>query len=672
MLTKAVKLLDQAYTGSRSHQACLDDDPMDVDSSEGADYSGEELEEEEEDYDDEAPFDHGFEENAFGSTSNDRRPSTTNRTFPAGLVDSRESLRYLARVRSDLREVKKAKFHIGYLGNLVEQGRDCFLVLSIRVAKLGIPQDALRAWHLDPTQYVMLLIHYAEGYKCFEDLNACRSAIRSGVRMRVGVCHKQKITLKEAIHAFSQISDKDNKRSEYSNDVETIVADGGTTTKEGLQPLFIGRPLDELLNDRLVDLLSYRLSMGLPWSGAEEYYNDNQGRNQSGSEPSDKYWDQEMSDFASQLPELVTSDHFTEATETKSFPLLVVQYLLRHLVRCTDFCLVCHCRVQVEWEALMPFVCDKPLCLYQYMALGFGPSIEYEILTQPYVVDLLVSFCYSSALAGSLKGYPVGMSLTVPDPALVPNDTVPPEVAAQFHMPLRPGSYYLPKPPATARVKSKIYRAKFDREHNELVFPKDSQERPLRVGDWICLMKINSQEHRRVLETWYPTVRVGPAVETASNKVLPPRYTEFADSLTVSQIRATLTPAATPPLKVISSPSQLPEVEIVVYDQNFDDLTEGERRSSIRLLLDTLPSVLDMRSYLRSMGHKHMSLRAWSDRISPAAFGVIRWIIASNRSCLVQIDRHDDGTNRSAERVAGMTGYMQFRFAQVRLDFGTI
>ncbi|MCJ1282644.1 hypothetical protein MMC26_001969 [Xylographa opegraphella] len=668
MLTMAVKTLDQTLAGSRSHPVCLDDDPMDIDSAEVTDCSDDQFEEEEEeDNDDETPFDHGFEENAFASTSMDHHTSTKSHASQSRSVDNHESHEYLTRVRSDLREVKKAGFHIGYVGSLLEQGRDCCLVLSIRVAKLDIPEDALQAWHLDPTQYVMLLIHYAEGYRCFEDLIACRSALRSGVRMRVGVCQKQKITLKQAIHAFSQISDKDKKRSEFNSDLEVVEADGETMTKEGLQPLFIGRPLDELLNDRLVDLLGYRLSMSFPWSGAEEYYNDHQGRNQTGAEPLDsKYWEKETSNFASHLPEVVTSDHFVEGTKHKSFPLLALQFLLRHLVRCTDFCLVCHCRVQVEWEALMPFVCEKPLCLYQYMALGFGPSIEYEILTQPHVVDLLISFCYSSALTGGLKGYPLGMSLTVPDPSLVPSDNVAAEVAALYHLPGRQSAFYPPQVPAVPRVKSKAHQAKFDREHDELVFPKDFQGKPLRVGDWICLMKFNSsdKEHRRVLETWYPTVRLGPAIETALNKVLPPRYAEFQEFLPVFHHRTTLTPATTPPSQIASNTSKFSDVEIVIYDQNFDDLSEAERRSSIRMLLDTLPSVLDMRSYLRSMGHKHMSLRAWSDRISPAAFGVIRWIIASNRSCLVQIDGHDDGTNRSAERVSGMSGYMQFRFAQ--------
>jgi ubiquitin-conjugating enzyme E2 Q len=44
-----------------------------------------------------------------------------------------------------------------------------------------------------------------------------------------------------------------------------------------------------------------------------------------------------------------------------------------------------------------PYVCDKPLCLYGFMSLGLGPSVEHVIKTQPGVVDLLLSFAYSAA-----------------------------------------------------------------------------------------------------------------------------------------------------------------------------------------------------------------------------------------------------------------------------------
>jgi ubiquitin-conjugating enzyme E2 Q len=76
---------------------------------------------------------------------------------------------------------------------------------------------------------------------------------------------------------------------------------------------------------------------------------------------------------------------------------------MRYLLRCTEFCLVCHDKIEGGFEALKPYVCSKPLCLYQYMSLGFGPSVEHEIITQPYVVDLLVSFCYTAALNQRLR-----------------------------------------------------------------------------------------------------------------------------------------------------------------------------------------------------------------------------------------------------------------------------
>ena len=43
------------------------------------------------------------------------------------------------------------------------------------------------------------------------------------------------------------------------------------------------------------------------------------------------------------------------------------------------------------------------------MSLGFGPSIEHEIIGQPTVVDLLISFCYASTKTGTLADFPDGM-----------------------------------------------------------------------------------------------------------------------------------------------------------------------------------------------------------------------------------------------------------------------
>jgi len=66
------------------------------------------------------------------------------------------------------------------------------------------------------------------------------------------------------------------------------------------------------------------------------------------------------------------------------------------------------------------------------------------------------------------------------------------------------------------------------------------------------------------------------------------------------------------------------------------------------------------------------NLKAWKERLSPAALGILRWIIASNRSCIVQVDKCPDqdaagikAKIRPEQRVANMSrNWVQFRFAQ--------
>lgn len=105
-------------------------------------------------------------------------------------------------------------------------------------------------------------------------------------------------------------------------------------------------------------------------------------------------------------------------------------------------------------------------------------------------------------------------------------------------------------------------------------------------------------------------------------------------------------------------------VEVFVYEHNFDELEKMEQQLIICNLLATLPSVRDMKDFLTSDGGSETLLSTWTDRISPAALGLLRWIIASNRSCIMQVDGSDSDQQSSEERVSGMPGWMQFRFAQ--------
>ena len=553
------------------------------------------------------------------------------------------------RIRSDLSLAKKAGFRVSLQGSLLDGGQQGYVTLSIRVNKLGISDEALQAWDMNPQQYFILFIRYMAGYQTLDTITGGAMSNASNlITLRTCLYDRYKVT-GNMNTTFASLEGKITKPVESSNPVPK------------LGRLFIVRPLDELLNKRLLPLLRYRMAMGFPWRGAEEFLNDHQGRNLDSEAPDTKYWAEDQSDKASSLPSIVMMDHLTSSEKEKSLPLIAIQFALRHLVRCTEFCLVCHCKIEADFEALKPYVCSKPLCLYQYMSLGFGPSIEHEIISQPLVVDLLVSFCYASASPNQLRYLPTGMALMVPAPTRV--------YCTEYSSTSLPNALGSKVRRSTEDI---VYKARFDPLSRDMLLTTDERP-PLQVGTWIKFNPPGSPGeayHARVDEVLFPTVRLAKHVSEARNKVntLFSSSTDLMQILpgkNVTNIAATLTPATTPPGNFHANPSSpFRDIDFVIYDKNFDELTKPEQCKTICLLLDTLPSVAAMRDYLLAKGRADVPLRAWTDRLSPASLGILRWIIASNRSCIVQVDSLGDTDRKSEERVSGMPGWTQFRLAQ--------
>lgn len=128
------------------------------------------------------------------------------------------------------------------------------------------------------------------------------------------------------------------------------------------------------------------------------------------------------------------------------------------------------------------------------------------------------------------------------------------------------------------------------------------------------------------------------------------------------------TPATTPP------PTSLVPAHLVVYNQNFDDLDDNGKSDTIMMLLEILPSIKVMRTYLNHQSRSAApSLGAWTERLSEATRGILRWIIASNRSCLVQVDKCPGQTDedvikakiRLDQKISNVSqNWVQFRFTQ--------
>ncbi|GAB1737047.1 hypothetical protein NU219Hw_g409t1 [Hortaea werneckii] len=609
-------------------------------------------EEEDDDQDDIYDSDH----EAFGD--NTGAATSACQTTSSSAKAAASSRAFRARIRSDLITAKRAGFKVGQVGHLME-GLNCFVSISIRMSKLGISHEAMQAWQVSPEDYLVLIIQYPNGYKTSEELQALDSLrLAPNLGFRICASKHYKPTLQEAIQAFTVVSKSENRENvSYSTTTNAIPQSKDISDHGGLRETFISKPLNSLLQERLVPILRSR-AIGMTWRGAEEWYVESASRGPSNADGiPDAFFEPEPLNEA--LPDIVNADHYAfglgKKAFEKSFPLLAMQFLLRHFVRCTDFCLVCHRPLETEVEAIKPYVCDQPLCLYQYMTLGFGPSIEHEILSQPYVVDLLISFCYVSTATRRLKDYPDGLALMVPP--INPLDT---DIPDQLHVP----SYRradITKDSSEANRKScsncSTYEVGLDPDKLEMIFREKPERCPVRRGSWIVFKASefrHGEMHCRVADvTYYPTIKIDTPI-TMSNK----RSGDsegLADiawdtSKTSGASTKTITPAATP--KWINATFQ-------VYEQDFEDLTKHAKSIAICRLLDTLPNVKCMQEYISR--NRPNDLKSWVDRISPPALSLLRWIIASNRACIMQVD--GDTAAQDADRVSGMKGYMQFRFA---------
>ncbi|KAF1833761.1 hypothetical protein BDW02DRAFT_371019 [Decorospora gaudefroyi] len=592
------------------------------------------------------------------------RPGLTNNSATATGEYSEATAAFRQRIQHDLLIAKSEGFKVGHQGGLMD-GLGCYISISILISKLGISEEAMQAWQLEPTEYLVAILHYPIGYKSMDNVKSFDPHQgRQSFGIRVGICKTYKPTMQEAIAAFTVLSKEEEKQREHSQQSDSQQDASSSTLPKGFRDSFISRPLNELLEHRFHLLLKYRYG-GMPWHGAELFYNDQvlHAAHTHQDASHDKYYEEEH--VSNAWPNIVTADHITASTgQQHSLPLVAMQFVLRHFVRCTEFCLICFSKMPEDLQAIKPYVCDNPLCLYQYMSLGFGPSIEHEILSQPKVVDLLISFCYTSARMNRLKDFPVGLSLAVPPPVAIEGDYV---TNVQPYYPGRLNRHAPPLPAATTPLPVvAALSVRFNASALEMLFDDCKQACPVTNGNWIIIRTDDDPGkalHCRVIDTsLYPSVKVSePILPVISEAPIDPYASSRAHP---SPSQAIQQPQPKNPAARLLSPNEFRSASFYIYNQNFDDL-DDHKGQTIAALISMLPPVQEMKTYLLRIRKAQSPLSAWVDRLSPAALGVLRWIIASNRACILQVDNEDDVGNgrKSEDRLYGMGGWEQFRFA---------
>ena len=218
------------------------------------------------DLDDESDDDDDFEEDYFPGDEEilsksfiTGHHSSTAGPFTESTADFRQ------RIRRDLLAAKSSGFKVGHLGGLMD-GLGCYISISVRISKLGISEEAMRAWQVERNEYLIMLFHYPAGYKNMGDYQSYDSArAQSSFAMRIGISKSYKPTLQEAVQAFTVFSKEDEKRQQESQDNDSQKQ---AATHQGFRQSFISRPLNELFAQRFPILLKYRYN-AMDWNGAE-------------------------------------------------------------------------------------------------------------------------------------------------------------------------------------------------------------------------------------------------------------------------------------------------------------------------------------------------------------------------------------------------------------------
>lgn len=507
----------------------------------------------------------------------------------------------------DLQTASAHGFQVGYIEDSIGKS---IVSVSCQIAQLDISNDALRAWGIDRSENLILLIRYPRSYQSLQEILQTREISLSGIEMRVGLCEYSFTSPHVARDIFKGDKMLPNEK-DLSSDLDM---------QPRLRDLFISYSLHHVLNERFLAIAKLRRDFNLSWTGAELFCHEMQGKTIDPAGPDEKYW--AVDEWLTPVPHLMESDHFANAVmkvELMSLPLLAMQYTLRHFVRCPQFCLVCHCKTGDRFESLKPYVCSRGLCLFQYLELGLGASIECEVRSKPMVVDLLVSLAYASAISGHLESFPDGLRLKVP----LKNSYASDQTGEMQNTDL-------------------ITRALLD---PVTMILSGSGVEKLDSGDWIM---IRDAEPAQPTVTWHCQVTRIPL--KASDFIL-------SDPVKITNQITSPLPTATqnwiPPYSNVTKH----HVRFSRYDQDFEALSTQDKRGAIKLLLDTLPSISQLANLLGESSTR--GLRSCLEgKVSPAAFDLLRWIIASNRSYIV----HE--TEKSAHHHEQMTKHVRFRFIQ--------
>ncbi|KAM3510347.1 hypothetical protein MY11210_005965 [Beauveria gryllotalpidicola] len=476
--------------------------------------------------------------------------------------------------------------------------------LSAPATCLGVAAGILESWGLKETDNLVLLIKIGSLYPTLAQF--CNLSSRQTVlQFRFGKCFGKKPSLASVQSAYRDTNS-------FKNDEIEVAVDNDTSFSFEL--INMSTSIDKLLNSGFMNLLGVRRSYKLSWPYAQLLISRLELQAAAHMIPSEDINVEALSMQADNAPWQnlngpLSQDGALDDSESFSLPLVAMQLALHRLANCTRYCMVCNACLNQSYSALKPYVCSKSLCLFQYLSLGLGSSIEHEIINAPCVVDMLISFLYAALTHYTTRELPDGLNIKT---AYVD------ELWAR-------GSYVA----ALADMEAMTIR---DLDYSTRLGRSIEQRtrETFRVGDRILIIHREpdpqpGSETDLVVKSWCRLIASvgGEWTFERYHFVESRRFSENCwENWPIDEIDNVLV-------------GTWRRVQLFGYWQDIDDFEHSQRVSALLHILEGIPSVLDMRNYL--MARPGRRLATWN-RLNASELAVLNWTVASNRSLIVQDD----------------------------------
>ena len=164
------------------------------------------------------------------------------------------------RLKRHLREARSEGYHLWIPVEDREYGGLHKFSLSIHVSKLKIPEEALEAWGLNPSDYVVMMFKLTSEYPLLSTF--LEPSDRSIIQFSFGKCTSPNPSSISATRLFEgddlESADEEIKSRDESS--------------SPFLPLCMSLSFDTLLNKEFPKLLRLRLSEGISWDQAQELY----------------------------------------------------------------------------------------------------------------------------------------------------------------------------------------------------------------------------------------------------------------------------------------------------------------------------------------------------------------------------------------------------------------